>query len=184
MANIQQTEKIAMLQSLLPRAWAHLHDKRPPAADTQLSFESASLSAIYDYWRAKAPEGRLPGRQDIDPIELGGLLRYVVLVDVEPTPLRFRYRLIGTHSTEMLERDHTGRYIDDAYGPGEPNDTSRAFTRVVRERTPLRLHGASGLAGKRHLQFEAAILPLAADGATVNMLLLGVVYDTQRRATA
>ena len=169
-----------MLQSLFSNARSLATSDEPFVADMHLAFVCPHVSAIYNYWRSKAQGERLPGRPDIDPIDLGGSLRYVVLVDVEAAPRRYRYRLVGTHSTEMLDRDFTGRYLDEVYAPNDLQNVSDAFERVIRERAPIRYHGAASFAQKHYLQFEAAVMPLAGDGETVDMLLLGVCYDTLR----
>ncbi|MBV8650075.1 MAG: hypothetical protein JO255_01330, partial [Alphaproteobacteria bacterium] len=38
---------------------------------------------LYDYLGAKAPPGRLPGRQHIDPAEIADLLPYITLLEVD-----------------------------------------------------------------------------------------------------
>ena len=53
------------------------------------------LKALLAYWRQKKGDRRAPTRADIDPAEIKRLLPYVGLVDVERSPLRFRYRLVG-----------------------------------------------------------------------------------------
>src|SRR5258707_1296396 len=54
---------------------------------------------LYEYWRAAAPPGRLPGRQHIAPEDIVPLLSRLWMLDVFREPLRFRYRLVGTDIT-------------------------------------------------------------------------------------
>jgi hypothetical protein len=42
-------------------------------------------------------------------------LGYLTIVDVESTPRRFCYRLVGIKITETLRRDVTDRYFEEAY---------------------------------------------------------------------
>ena len=57
---------------------------------------------LLDYWNAKVTDGRLPSRDDVDPIDLGFILGDLILVDVERDPLRFRFRLMGVGMVERL----------------------------------------------------------------------------------
>src|SRR4051812_22620200 len=70
---------------------------------------------FFDYWRSKAPPGRLPGRQHIDPLDIPHLLPGVALFDVlrNGTGLRFRWRLIGTALVDAIGDDYTGRFVDE-----------------------------------------------------------------------
>ncbi len=66
-----------------------------------------SLRSLYDYWRARERPGALPGRRDIDPIEMKFMLGNLILVDVERAPAGqvtdFRYRLIGSNLVDRLQ---------------------------------------------------------------------------------
>jgi hypothetical protein len=53
--------------------------------------------SFYEYWLSVAPPGRLPGRQHIRPEDLVPMLPRLWMLDVHRNPLRFRYRLVGTH---------------------------------------------------------------------------------------
>jgi hypothetical protein len=58
------------------------------------------------------PGGGLPGRQHVDPLEIGpSLLPLLFLLEVEDPPLRFRYRLTGTHMVKGIGSDPTGQLI-------------------------------------------------------------------------
>jgi len=49
----------------------------------------------------------------MDPVEITPrLLPWMMLLDVEHAPRRFRYRLIGTRLVEVMDRDLTGHYLD------------------------------------------------------------------------
>ena len=74
------------------------------------------LRRLYDHWLSLRPAaGGLPGRQHIDPAAIRDLLPWIWMVDVERNPLRFRYRLLGTEQVHAMERDFTGRFLDEAH---------------------------------------------------------------------
>jgi hypothetical protein len=82
-------------------------------ADLQFTREIPKLGA--EVWNSLRADGSLPTRGDIDPTKLpGSVLPHILLIDIEEGDAsRFRWRLIGTHITNVLGRDSTGRYLDE-----------------------------------------------------------------------
>ncbi|HLZ67528.1 MAG TPA: PAS domain-containing protein [Aliidongia sp.] len=131
------------------------------------------VAQCHDYWRRIAPPSRLPGRQHVWPGDMLPFLPHVWLLDVARAPLRFRYRLIGTAEVRVLGADLTGRWLDEVHGDtwDEPSVSDRlrfmAETgRPTWSRSPV-LWGPD----RSHQIIENCLLPLAADGATVDMIL-------------
>lgn len=118
----------------------------------------------------------MPGRADIDPIDIPNLLPYVSLIDVEQEPYRMRYRLIGTHITEAIGRDSTGRYFDELYEGRTLEEMVRRFSTVVRANLPARFIVKATFADKEYRHYETIHLPLSDDGKSVNMILAGVEF--------
>ena len=88
---------------------------------------------------------------------------------------RFRYRLIGSHLTERIGRDMTGKFFDDV---PEPRYRERLYDwhgGVVTERIPR-----AGVTTRRLLDrwepYEILTLPLSSDGTEVDMTLTGIYY--------
>lgn len=137
------------------------------------------IERIVAYWRSIAPPGCLPGRQHVDPAEIGyRLLPNVWLMDVERAPLRFRYRLVGTGVVRALGEDRTGKYLDKCIPNLAATVTFRNLTRVATEGVPSYRRGRPFLNTNlaHHIQSEGILLPLARDGATVDMILGLSVY--------
>lgn len=118
----------------------------------------------------------MPRRADIDPIEIPSLLPHVSLISVEHTPFRLFYRLIGTHITEAVGRDSTGRYFGEVYEGEILTNMVRRFSTVVQSKTPARFMARAIFAGKDYRHYETVHLPLSDDGQTVNMILAGVQF--------
>jgi hypothetical protein len=59
-------------------------DTAPPVILPPFPAEAADprFRQFYDYWASRAPPGRLPGRQHIDPLDIPALLTGVMLYDV------------------------------------------------------------------------------------------------------
>jgi hypothetical protein len=140
------------------------------------------LIELCRYWAAKRRGGALPGRRDVDPMELRALLPHLFLLDVvRSTSLLFRFRLVGTALVELSGRDLTGETIgEEQYGAGTDwiLDT---LGRVAREAAPVAQRIDMGWTGRPVRRAEVAFLPLASDGHTVNMILGGMVRTAVAR---
>ena len=131
---------------------------------------SERLRQVYAYWASKIVGGRLPSRASIDPVEIPRLLPYVFLVDVEPEPQRFRFRLIGTQICVWAGRDATGMYTDDpAYGP-LAGAVTRQYAEVVARRRALYSEQPAPRPERDFMFYDKVVLPLSADGVHINML--------------
>jgi hypothetical protein len=135
------------------------------------------LAELYAYWRAKKGERPAPRRADLDPVEIAPLLPFVTLVDVERAPLRFRYRLVGTAIVRNVGDDFTGRYLDSLTRLSRRDAMAAEFARVVDSAMPAVSVWDYTRGDGRRLRYERLIMPLMADGATVDMLFGGMAFD-------
>jgi hypothetical protein len=130
---------------------------------------------LLGYWRGKCRPDRLPGRKNIDPVEIRpDVLPNLYLMDVVPAQprRRFRYRLVGTRMVEVAGHDPTGRYVDEFIDPARVAEMHEWEDRVVDE--PAAWVYSAPLAF-RHVDWKWAwrlSLPLATDGKNIDMLLL------------
>lgn len=74
--------------------------------------QSQRIRAFDTHWRNRITDGAIPRRRDIDPIDLKGLLPWLMVVEIEAEPFRVLYRLAGTKVVEMNRIELTGRYLD------------------------------------------------------------------------
>lgn len=130
---------------------------------------------LADYLTAKAPPGKLPGRQHVDPTELTGLLPWLMLIDVvaeESGAPRYRHRLVGTETVAMAGVDGTGKFLEEVLTGDEGPAVISGYAEILRRRVPHYRRGVTAIAGREHVPYERVIFPLAADGEHVDMLLL------------
>jgi hypothetical protein len=163
-------------------------DKRhiTPVAESDLDVR---LRGLVGYWDSKRGGRRFPARADLDPLELRGLLGFLLLVDVvpqapdalgQPVNPRFRYRLFGTEFVFYHSADLTGHWLDDI-----PNDAFRTellalYRGVVRD-GEMRTLSYDYMRDEQRHRFQAVLLPLSSDGETVNIVLgCGVPLDDPR----
>ena len=143
----------------------------PPAS-------APKIRALYAYWRSIHPlAGGLPGRQHFDPIDVPALLRWLWLIDVQREPLRFRYRLVGTEQVRVMKRDPTGLWLDEAHPLFVASETYPQFVAAFDGHCGYRRGQPLFHLPRELVSMERLLLPLAQDGATVDMILAITIYN-------
>lgn len=129
-----------------------------------------NLRHMHAYWQSRHVADRLPGRRDIDPVDFPWALGLVCLLDVTYEPLRFRYRLDGSLIADRHGQDFTGRTTDEVRPSSYAQLLRRHFSEVANTRRPsaYRIVIHNGMFGEAYVRLA---LPLATDGATVDMIL-------------
>lgn len=147
-----------------------------PTSDFTLDFRSEILRKLHRYWVGKLGGRAMPRRADIEPTEIPSLLPHIALVGVERAPLRLLFRLIGTHITESLGRDNTGKYFDEAFQGQMLEDVMQVYGKVLQAQKPVRHIGRALYSAKDFQEYESVHLPLSEDGRTVTVILVGQHY--------
>lgn len=150
----------------------------------------SELRRLYEYWRARASPQRLPSRADISPVDLPpSVLPHLMLLDLacEGGRLRIRFRLTGTHIDEALGRNPTGEVV----GQGTVvHDRYVAYIQALYEelqqaREPVYSENIFQLAGQSVPMLTRRLsLPLSNDGATIDMALVGAVFEYPAKTEA
>lgn len=138
------------------------------------------IKAAFDYWRSRHGEdGALPGRKSIDPVEMRSFLPDICLYEVQQTPIRFRYRVIGTQIASRMDHDYTGRWLDEVHPRFVGSPAYDEFVRVARREIPFAYYRGIPLfhTVRDYRIMERILVPLAQDGVTVDMMLAAVVFD-------
>lgn len=128
-----------------------------------------------DYWNDKRRPEALPSRADIDPREFPWILGWVILVDVLAETARFRIRLHGSNLAERAGYDLTGRMLDELPIADFRTLAEQSFRTCASSREPF-ISVRDRIIGDRRHRYETVMLPLASDGAVVDMLLVGLTY--------
>lgn len=138
-----------------------------------MTLDHPLLQRLHDYWNGKRAGRAYPGREQIDPLELRFMLGSIILVDVEPEPLRFRYRLFGSEIVRRQGFDMTGKYLDQHPWPELAALARTAYLQVLDSGKPANIR-RDGLIGDQYVRHDSLILPLGHE--RVEMLLIGVVF--------
>lgn len=147
---------------------------------TDMAALQPPLRRLHDYWQGKRKPGALPGRRDIDPIEIPQLMPQVALVDILREPLDYRYRLFGTRLVEVMGAERTGKRMREVMNPAAIAATERLLAGLIATREPIAFAGRLFWLDKEFIRFETLVLPLAADGETVDMAVMGLEFDLPR----
>ena len=137
--------------------------------------------ALYDYWRSKCHDGRLPSRDDICPADIRKFLPHISLTEVchetgavsedGTRDMRYRLRLAGTGFYDLYGTEITGAYIDELPIGAKAQYWERVLGRVVHRAKPSAGVTRPGTPyGAHQAQFWIR-LPLSEDGTTVSMIL-------------
>jgi len=125
-----------------------------------------------DYWYGIAPKNQLPGRQHVAPTDLAALLPRLWMLDVHRNPLRFRYRLVGTAEVRTLGREVTGLWLDEVHTEMQTDPSLYDRYRfMVETKAPTWRRGpVNWNHDSEHHIVENCMVPLAADGSTVDII--------------
>jgi len=127
---------------------------------------------LFAYWASLRDGARLPARCDLDPAGMKRLLPTVSLIDVaRRDPMDFRIRLAGTGLYGVYGREITGKRLCEVYNSAAADYWRAELGQVVAERRPAVGAHNLGWRGASHLSILWLRLPLASNGAEVDMIL-------------
>lgn len=137
------------------------------------------LRELLAYYEKISPPGQLPGRQHFQPQAVPAVLPRVILLDVHRPPLRYKYRLVGTKEAELYGHDPTGRWYDEVRPRSDKTENGYRRLTDAAERGIMSYRKGPVLAirHREHQSAENLVAPFAADGRTVDMIIVaGVIY--------
>ncbi len=144
-----------------------------------VSLNSPLLRDLFDYWTARVTREHLPSRKQLDPVDIPHLLSTIALIDVEETPRRFRYRLVGTRLVDWFKRDFTGLYLGETGNIDQDDELlRRCYSDVVASRAPMVDVNCRPHLDRPYRNYERLILPLEDHHSQqINMLLVGMALQ-------
>lgn len=129
-----------------------------------------------EYWEGLRAERAMPSRRDLDPAAFVFCLPNVLLMDLSYSPLRVRYRLVGTAVVALSKLDFTGRYLDEISFPNPHFDWLGVYQQMIDERQPL--YGSVPLEstlGER--KYDLGLFPLSSDGGRIDKAIAVEDYE-------
>jgi hypothetical protein len=131
------------------------------------------LKELLRLWQKIKGEKFMPSRKDFNPAVATRLLPHISLVDVENSPRRYRFRLVGSATVKAMGRDVTGKYMDEI--PGMENMRER-YDWLVENKVPYLYKGQLVWSAKNFLDYFALGLPFSEDGHDVSLIMYGMYY--------
>jgi len=130
--------------------------------DPNLNCRNAEIQRALDYWHVLRGSRTMPAAKDLDVLQIPrSVLPHITLLDIEYEPeKRFRWRLIGTAVTTILQRDMTGRYWDEIYNDDVYNLFAEPANSVLQNRKPMRFTAKAHVEGKEIYDAEHIYMPL------------------------
>src|SRR5262245_7526767 len=138
------------------------------------------IQRMHAYWLAKRGERLMPGRADIDPVELRDCLGNLCIVDVTAdVPPRFRFRLDGSTLVLSTGFDMTGKFLEEMPDAEYRRFVAAIYQRVLERKAPVFVVNQEDWKGY-DLQVESVTMPLSSDGTRVDGILDAVFSVVQR----
>jgi hypothetical protein len=139
---------------------------------------SARLRSLVCYWTKKRGDRPMPSRDDIDPLEIPGLLPIALLADVAGT--RARIRLLGTEATAAYGAECRGTLLDDIELGDFTSASTKILSMVLVSRKPAAAAGAFE-SGRELNRVEMVLTPLSYDGHAISHIFGGLIIKPVAR---
>jgi hypothetical protein len=134
------------------------------------------LQRLFAYWRSRCGAAPMPARAAIDPLDFRYILGYVTLVEVEPAPRRYRFRLDGSVLAMLSGMDYTGKYLDQLSMPDYIDFVAASYDRVVDHLRPY-AYRKQGAFQTKTFNEETLILPLGSEGVVQHLMVAVIPGD-------
>lgn len=132
------------------------------------------LRDFYQYWLDMKGDKLIPSRADLNPTDIPHLLPYMMLIDVEYQPRRYRYRLVGTETVRAMGEDVTGKYLDER--PRIEKHVKKRSDWIVKNKRPYLYLDKLKWSGRSLLDYQTVAMPLSSNDVDINILMLGMYY--------
>ncbi len=139
-----------------------------------LPISHPELAKLYRYWDRKRGTRAMPSRRDILPEEIPDLLGNLFMVDVvrEEAQTRYRYRLVGTALTAIMDQELTGKFIDQM--PFLYRKFALPAYREVQRVGRPTYKETNAFEGWLVIRYKRLLLPLSTDGEHIDIVLGGI----------
>jgi hypothetical protein len=150
----------------------------PYEFDTPVGQWHRKLARLYEQWLEMHPApDLLPGRQHFNPGDVADLMPLIWALEVHHDPLRFRYCLVGEIHAKAMQRELNGLWMHEAHAEFIKSHLYRHYVNLVNQRQPSYRKGrARYRAAPELFDMERVMLPMAANGRDVDMVLALTVY--------
>ncbi len=140
-----------------------------------LELKTPVLRQLYSDWDQRRRGREMPARADFDPLDLKYCMGNLSLIDVAQNPPRYRFRLHASTVAQGMGFDLTGKSLDAMPDTEYRRMVTDHYDEVLAARKPVAKYRNRQMVDQRILYCEVLVLPLSADGKTIDMLMSGLV---------
>lgn len=141
-----------------------------PMVSSLAGIRHPDLQSLYALWQHNCPEGGVPLSSDLEPADLRPWLDHLLIMDVVPTGKDFAYAYYGRSFAAAFGENRLGQTLERL--PENQRRILRSEYELVRvRREPVHRVYTADFDGVQRT-WERLVLPLSADGTTVDKLLV------------
>ena len=167
MARVLLTSLFQTPQPHRHEATAGLYAAESIAAGIEMT---GHLRRVFDLWMTKRRDRSMPARREIDPIDLGGALPFVVLWDVARPGPQITCRVAGTEICHRAGRELRG-LSPEASGGEQAASIRDEYAAVVATGQVHFVERRTSWFGHPLRAYRRIVLPLAGAGGEIDFLL-------------
>ncbi len=144
--------------------------------ESNLNIADPRLQSLFDYWRSKFHDGRLPARSDIDPLEMKPWLGNLMLIEFHGKVEDYQIRLDGTNLEHYYGTRRTGFGVEKLTDEEERKLLLDQYAAVLDGKQPAYYEADFTNSDGVYSRQAKLILPLSADKETIDMVLVGIYF--------
>ena len=146
--------------------------------DTEQPFDipEPRLRSLYDYWHSNMHGSALPGRTDIDPLEMKQWLGNLMLIEFHGDVSSYQIRLDGTNLEHYYGTRRTGFGVEKLTSEEERHLLMEQYSAVLDAKRPAYYEAEFTNSDGVYSRQAKLILPLSADKERVDMVLVGIYF--------
>jgi hypothetical protein len=148
-----------------------------------LDMHSSLIVDGYRYWEGRRLGRLMPARSDLDPlVDVPNLVSNLMLLDVQQSPLDFRWRLVGSRVRQHLWKDYTGDWFSKDPKYNDPESAIwRSLELVEKNRQPVLLRPAYIGPNEDFVHAENVLMPLSVEREGWGMQMIFIDFIRKRR---
>ncbi|MCE9650427.1 MAG: PAS domain-containing protein [Parvibaculum sp.] len=133
---------------------------------------------MLNYWYAKRGERLMPSPSDMNPVDFARHMPHLMMIQVDHDPFMLTYRLVGEEVAHSHGVNLRGRPVLDVNerAPHLGAVLHELYKAVAALRRPVGVGGNMKFAGRGHMTFEAAYMPLSVDGERTDRIFTATSY--------
>ncbi len=132
----------------------------------------AETQVILDYWNDRRGSRLAPPWSDIELIDLPlSIIPHIVVVDIIPEPLDFRYRFWGTWHSRFHGYDQTNKLVSGLHPPSYQELLTQQYEQTAAGREPQLFVQQIPIKNEIWAYTELCRFPLSNDGKTITNIL-------------